>query len=285
MMSDARPTTSRLPAPGAAIPREMIYRVRECHVMLDRDLATLYGTTPGRINQAYKRNKERFPADFAFLLKKGEVPVRSQNVTLEKGKHYRYLPRAFTEHGALMLANVLRSERAVQASIAIVRAFVEMRDREATRWKAAREIGQLRFEPARVLDEIRRRGYPVAHATKEMGLPPSTVKSWQYRGGGNPQPQNYARALEWLRKHRPLVESEALPALSALVEVRSAPQLEPWLRTWLDDPEVALRYGVTEEEAAILAAWNPKAKTVTGTAFPALLMCVRHVLRYTAELE
>ena len=99
--------------------------------MLDFDLAELYGVETKALNQAVKRNKGRFPTDFMFQLTKDERDsLRSQFVTLEngRGKYPKYLPFAFTEHGVTMLASVLRSEKAVKMNIAIVRAFIALRE-------------------------------------------------------------------------------------------------------------------------------------------------------------
>lgn len=96
--------------------------------MLDRDLAELYGVETGSLNQAVRRNKARFPEDFVFQLAEAEaVSFRSQIVISNRGGR-RYLPYAFTEHGILMLSNVLRSERAVAVSIQIIRVFARMRE-------------------------------------------------------------------------------------------------------------------------------------------------------------
>ncbi|MCS3798133.1 phage regulator Rha-like protein [Chitinophagaceae bacterium OAS944] len=95
--------------------------------MLDFDLAKLYGVTTKALNQAMKRNLERFPSDFSFQLTKEQWDaLRSQIVTAKK-KGNQYLPFAYTEHGVTMLASVLRSERAVKMNIAIVRAFIALR--------------------------------------------------------------------------------------------------------------------------------------------------------------
>lgn len=99
-------------------------------VILDEDLATLYGVPTKQINQQVRRNPLRFPPDFMLRLTWEETHLlRSQNVTLEKGKgrHRKHPPLAFTEHGVAMLSSVLKSEQAVQLNIAIVRAFVAMR--------------------------------------------------------------------------------------------------------------------------------------------------------------
>jgi len=91
----------------------------------------LYGVTTKRLNEQMKRNRERFPEDFIFQLTKDEASTiqfsRSQNATLKRGQNVKYLPYAYTEHGAVMLASVLKSVIAVQASIQVVRAFVKMR--------------------------------------------------------------------------------------------------------------------------------------------------------------
>ena len=83
--------------------------------MLDRDLAVMYGVTTKVLNQAVRRNSSSFPDDFMFVLTKEENDsLRSQNVTLKRGQHSKYLPFAFTEHGVAMLSSVLNSERAIE---------------------------------------------------------------------------------------------------------------------------------------------------------------------------
>jgi hypothetical protein len=119
----------RMDGHTSLVPVERIERailsIRGEKVMLDSDLAELYGVETKVLNQAVKRNIERFPADFMFQLTQEEyddlVRLRSQFVTLKRGEHRKYLPYAFTEHGALMLANVLNSERAAQTSVQVVR--------------------------------------------------------------------------------------------------------------------------------------------------------------------
>ena len=103
--------------------------------MLDSDLAELYGVPTKALTQAVKRNAGRFPADFMFELDTAEwESLRSQIVTLKtgRGQHRKYLPTVFTEHGALQLAAVLRSDHAEHMSILVVRAFVRMRELLAT---------------------------------------------------------------------------------------------------------------------------------------------------------
>ena len=98
--------------------------------MLDSDLAAIYGTTTKRLNEQLRRNRRRFPSDFAFRLKAVEFErLRSQFATSKKQRGgRRTLPWAFTEHGALMLASVLNSKVAIQASVRVVRAFVRLRE-------------------------------------------------------------------------------------------------------------------------------------------------------------
>ena len=105
-----------------------IFIIRRHKVMLDRDLAELYGVETRVLKQAVRRNIRRFPGDFMFELTKGENDsLRSQNVTLKRGQHSKYLPFAFTEHGVAMLSSVLKSDRAVEVNIEIMRAFVRLR--------------------------------------------------------------------------------------------------------------------------------------------------------------
>jgi len=107
-----------------------IYEIRGQKVMLDFDLAELYGVETKVLNQAVKRNFDRFPVDFMFQITRDEYnSLRSQFVTLEtgRGKYAKYLPYAFTEQGVSMLSSVLNSSKAIQINIQIIRAFVFMR--------------------------------------------------------------------------------------------------------------------------------------------------------------
>lgn len=106
-----------------------IIELREKKVMLDQDLAKLYGVQAKVLNQAVKRNIKRFPGDFMFQLSWKEAESsRSQIVTLKQGGNIKYLPYAFTEHGIAMLSSVLNSERAIQVNILIMRAFTKLRE-------------------------------------------------------------------------------------------------------------------------------------------------------------
>ena len=112
----------------------LIRSIRGQRVILDADLAGLYGVPTFRFNEAVKRNLARFPEDFMFRLTKEEweelQALRSQIAILKpgRGQHRKYLPYAFTEHGALMAANILNSPRAVAMSVYVIRAFVKMRE-------------------------------------------------------------------------------------------------------------------------------------------------------------
>lgn len=107
-----------------------IHLIRGHRVMLDGDLAVLYGVTTGRLNEQVKRNRGRFPADFTFRLTAEEAAdLKSQFATSSRGwGGRRKLPNVFTEHGAIMAASVLNSPRAVQMSIFVVRAFLRLRE-------------------------------------------------------------------------------------------------------------------------------------------------------------
>ena len=110
----------------------VILTIRGQKVILDSDLARIYGVTTKRLNEQVKRNARRFPKDFIFKLKAAEANAalrsRSQIATLKRGMNIKYLPYAFTEKGAVMAANVLNSPEAVRMSIFVVRAFIEMRE-------------------------------------------------------------------------------------------------------------------------------------------------------------
>lgn len=135
-----------------------IYYLRGQKVMLDRDLAQLYGIETKQLKRAVKRNITRFPFDFMFELTEEEnISLRSQNGTLKKmkeqvtsqnnfsfrGKHSKYLPYAFTEQGVAMLSSVLNSDRAVQVNIAIMRAFVKIREIAYSNKELSEKISEL----------------------------------------------------------------------------------------------------------------------------------------------
>ena len=148
----------------------LIHEIRGERVILDSDLAGIYDVPVKALNQAVKRNTERFPEDFAFRLTQSEfeslrsqivtsnlpanrasslrsqnatASLRSQFVTLKRGQHRKYLPQAFTEHGAIMAANVLNSKEAVQMSVFVVRAFIKLRETLSTNRELAAKIDEL----------------------------------------------------------------------------------------------------------------------------------------------
>ncbi len=131
----------------------LIYSVREQRVILDADLARLYGITTSRFNEAFKRNRERFPHDFVFQLSKEEwesLLVVSETGNLsqiatgsQKHRDPKKRPWAFTEHGALMAANILRSERATEMSIFVIRAFVKLREQTAANAAILKRLAEI----------------------------------------------------------------------------------------------------------------------------------------------
>jgi hypothetical protein len=133
-----------------AVPIERIENrilvLRGRRVLLDADLAALYGVTTKRFNEQVRRNAGRFPEDFLFRLSAKEWnSLRSQFATLKvgRGQHRKYLPLAFTEHGAIMAATILNSARATEISVYVVRAFVRLRELLASNKDLARRLDQL----------------------------------------------------------------------------------------------------------------------------------------------
>ena len=131
--------------PAENISRSILF-LRGQRVILDRALAAIYGVETRTLNQAIKRNSERFPEDFMFQLTPEEVEsLRSQFVILKagRGRHRKYLPYAFTEHGAIQAANILNSSRAVEMGVYVVRTFVKLREVLASNTELARKLDQL----------------------------------------------------------------------------------------------------------------------------------------------
>ena len=134
-----------IPVPAERI-EQTILAIRGHRVMLDTDLAKLYGVATKVLNQAVKRNRTRFPMDFMFQLTAEEATSsRSHIVTLKpsRGQHRKYRPYVFTEQGVAMLSSVLHSERAVQVNIAIMRAFVRLREMISSNKALARRLTDL----------------------------------------------------------------------------------------------------------------------------------------------
>ncbi len=121
-----------------------IYLIRGQKVMLDSDLAEIYGVQTKALKRAVNRNRARFPSDFMFQLTAKEYEsLRRQIGTLKRGQHAKYLPYVFTEHGAIMLASVLNSPVAVEASVRVVRAFVRLREMLASNRELAQKLAEL----------------------------------------------------------------------------------------------------------------------------------------------
>jgi len=151
-----------------------ILLVRGQKIMLDVDLADLYGVTTGALVQAVKRNPKRFPPDFMFLLTKHEVEIlKSQSVILPSmalrywGRR-REAPHAFSEQGIAMLSSVLRSERAIAANIAIMRAFVRLREMVAANAALARKLDELERRVSRHDSSIA----SIVQAIRDLAVPP-----------------------------------------------------------------------------------------------------------------
>jgi hypothetical protein len=132
----------------------LIVTVRGKRVILDRDLATLYGVPTFRFNEAVKRNRNRFPEDFMFQLTRDEVSRLTSQFAMSKSGRggRRTLPYAFTEHGTVMAANILRSPEAIQMSVFVVRAFIRMRQMLIEQRGLARKLAELEKELTSRLD-------------------------------------------------------------------------------------------------------------------------------------
>jgi len=166
---------------GVAPIEVLIVTIRGHRVILAADLARIYGVQTRVLNQAVKRNREKFPADFMYQITRDEAQelqrLRSQIVILKPGQHLKYLPYAFTEHGAIMAANVLNSPRAVQMSVFVVRAFVRMRTAFAGTRELVRKLAELERriggydESIRTLfDAIRQLMAPPEKARRSIGF-------------------------------------------------------------------------------------------------------------------
>lgn len=157
---------------------QSIHLVRGNKVMLDADLAVLYGVETRVLVQAVKRNLKRFPADFMFQLTDEEwLALRSQNVTSKGRGGRRYAPYAFTEHGALMLSSVLNSETAAEVGIMVVRTFVQLREMLSTHKELAaklealeRKVGGHDQAIAGLIDAIRHLMAPPVQNKRPIGF-------------------------------------------------------------------------------------------------------------------
>lgn len=149
----SRPRKS--PAPLSAV-EGVIHTIRSERVILDADLAKLYGVETRVLNQAVRRNRDKFPSDFLLELTSAEAEElrrsRSQIVILKRGGNVKFAPFAFTEHGAIMAANILNSPQAIQMSVFVVRAFVKMRGLLTDTRELAKKLSALEKELTSRLD-------------------------------------------------------------------------------------------------------------------------------------
>ncbi|MCX5885868.1 MAG: ORF6N domain-containing protein [Proteobacteria bacterium] len=154
-----------------------ITTIRGQKVILDADLAKIYGVPTKRLNEQVKRNADRFPEDFVFQLNAEEAQawrlLRSQNATLKRGQHLKYLPYAFTEHGAIMAANVLNSPQAVKMSVFVVRAFIRMRQVLSDNRVLAKKLAELEKMLTARLDTHERAIVHVLEQILRLMNPPS----------------------------------------------------------------------------------------------------------------
>jgi phage regulator Rha-like protein len=172
--------------PSVQIPIEYVEKtillIRNEKVILDSDLARLYGVTTARLNQQVRRNLERFPSDFMFQLTKREYASLMLQIATSSSAHggRRKRPLAFTEHGAIMAANVLNSKTAVQAGVQVVRAFVRLREMLTSNAELARKLNDLEQKYDRqfrvVFDAIRKLMAPVPAKLKPIGFRPKLLK-------------------------------------------------------------------------------------------------------------
>jgi hypothetical protein len=169
----------RITSTNAQVIARSIVVLRGQKVLLDANLAELYGVTTKALNQAVRRNADRFPADFIFRLTERETAAvnRSQNVTgAEKHRNIRYLPMAFTEHGAIMAATILKSHRAVEMSVFVVRAFVQLRELLAANTNLAKRLAALESRVARRLGRHDEEITSIIKLIRHMMAAPPQVK-------------------------------------------------------------------------------------------------------------
>ncbi len=160
---------------------QKIYWIRGEKVILDTDLAVLFGIHTKALKQAVRRNMERFPEDFMFILLKDEFDsLRSQFVTLKRGQHAKYLSFAFTEQGVAMLSGILSSKQAISVNIAIMRAFVQLRRFLQTNKELARKMEELEKVVAGHDDKIRLIFQAIKQMIEKKDEPPPPRKPIGY---------------------------------------------------------------------------------------------------------
>jgi hypothetical protein len=165
---------------------QAILLIRGQRVMLDRDLAAMYGVSTGNLNKAVQRNLDRFPADFMFQLTAEEAEAsRFQIGILKRGLNVKYLPYVFTQEGVSMLSGVLRSPRAVRVNVAIMRAFVRLRETLALHKELARTLAELERKIENHDENIR----TLFEAIHQLMIPPEQPRKeigFHVKEGGPP---------------------------------------------------------------------------------------------------
>ncbi len=181
------PSSIRASDPAGIAQRILVLRGQR--VLMDADLAALYGVSVKRLKEQVKRNRARFPGDFVFQPEINELrSLRSQFATLDtgRGRHSKFPPLAFTEHGAIMTATILNSPRAVEMSVYIVRAFVKLREILASNKDLARKLEKLEKSVA-ILDATTRRQFDEVYAAiRALMAPPA----------GKPRPIGFMAHVE-----------------------------------------------------------------------------------------
>jgi len=203
MADDAQPQRDSNMGSGNLVPVERIdnsiLEIRGLKVMLDADLAAIYGVETKALVRAVKRNSERFPAGFVFQLSKGEfVRLRCQIGTSKGRGGRRHLPYAFTEHGAVMLAAVLKSKRAAEVSVFVVQAFVRMRRMLADQRQFALKLADLEAKLASHDKNFR----VVFDALRKLMQPPQPEPK-KRRIGFGPDDNRTGSSSDFLARDRP----------------------------------------------------------------------------------
>jgi len=152
-----------------------ILLLRGQKVILDADLAELYGVSTGRFNEQVRRNRDRFPSDFMFQLTNQEVERLRSQIAISIGETRqigrggrRYLPHAFTEHGAIMAATILNTPQATEVSVFVVRAFVRLREMEAANKELSKKLDELERRVSHHDEAITK----IVKAIRELAIPP-----------------------------------------------------------------------------------------------------------------
>ncbi len=181
------------------IPQEVlaakIFLIREQKVMLDRDLAALYGVEAKMLNRAVKRNMERFPVDFMFQLTREEYAdiLRCQFGTLRHGRHSKYLPHVFSENGVAMLSSVLKSRRAIAVNMQIMRTFTKIRELLNTHADLCRKLEKMEkkydYQFKVVFDAIKNLITLPGKKTKRIGFT-AKERAAVYSPGPGPGPKS-----------------------------------------------------------------------------------------------